>query len=273
VEVGNPARRLVLPVFFLALPLLAADDILHLPVGDPSRKDREAPVVLDAITDTANGSLLTPAELPGKLAGVRLVLVGEGHTDMDSHRVERRVVEGLHAAGRKVLIGLEMYPYPEQKWLDDWSDGKTSEEAFLEGSRWYRNWGYNWLYYRDIFLFARDNHLRMYAINAPREVVAAVRKKGFQGLTPEEAAHIPTEIDTKNPDHLRFFKSNFDGGFHAAMTDDQWQAMLVGTPSSRCSKTKIPRRSWSFSSAQATSSTASASSARSSPGSPAGSPR
>ncbi len=220
----------------LFLALLAAllagpapsEEILRLPIGDPARKDREAPVVLDAVTETASGALLTPADLPGRLADVRLVLVGEGHIEMDSHRVERRVIEELHRAGRKVLIGLEMYPYPEQHWLDEWSEGKLGEEAFLAGSRWYGNWSYNWLYYRDIFLFARDNHLRMYAINAPREVVSAVRRKGFKGLTPEEAAHIPTEIDTKSADHLRLFKASFDEEetFHMGSSDEQWQAML-----------------------------------------------
>ncbi len=211
----------------LAAAALAAEDIYRLPIGDPARRDRDAPLVLDAITDTASGRLLAPDELPKRLADARLVLVGEGHTEMDSHRVERRLIEELHRAGRVVVLGLEMYPYPEQSWLDRWSEGKLTEEAFLDGSRWYKNWGYNWLYYRDIFLFARDNHLELVAINAPREVVAAVRKKGFQGLTPEEAAHIPTEIDTRNPDHLRMFKASFDdAGFHAAMNDEQWQAML-----------------------------------------------
>ena len=210
-----------------AAALLAGEDVYRLPIGDPARRDKEAPLVLDAITDTATGALVGPSDLPGRLAGVRLLLVGEGHTDMDSHRVEKRVLEELRGAGRKVLIGLEMYPYPEQGWLDRWTDGKLAEEAFLEGSRWYKNWGYNWLYYRDLFLFARDNHLRMFAVNAPREVVAAVRKKGFQGLTPEEAAHIPTRIDTKNADHLRLFKANFDDeSFHTAMNDEQWQSML-----------------------------------------------
>jgi uncharacterized iron-regulated protein len=204
-----------------------AEDVLRLPIGDPARKDREAPLVLDAVTDTASGALLTPAELAARLAGVRLVLVGEGHTEMDTHRVERRVIEELVAAGRTVRIGLEMYPYPEQRWLDEWSEGRLSEDAFLEGSRWYRNWGYNWLYYRDIFLFARDHRLRMFAINAPREVVTAVRQKGFQGLTAEEAAHIPTKIDTKNADHLRLFKAEFaEASFHMGGSDEQWQAML-----------------------------------------------
>ncbi len=48
----------------------------------------------------------------------------------------------------------------------------------------------------------------MFAINTPREVVAAVRKKGFAGLTDEEAAHIPARIDTDSADHLRLFKAS-----------------------------------------------------------------
>ncbi len=222
-------RRTALAALLAAIAVPAfAEDIWKLPIGDPARKDREAPLVLDAITDTASGALLAPADLPGRLAETRLVLIGEGHIEMDSHRVERSVIEELHRAGRRVLIGLEMYPYTEQRWLDDWSEGKLTEEAFLTGSRWYENWGYNWLYYRDIFLFARDNRLRLYAINAPREVVSAVRARGFHGLTPEEAQHIPTEIDTKNADHLRLFKASFDEEetLHMGGGEAQWQAML-----------------------------------------------
>ncbi len=204
----------------------AAEELLKLPIGDPARRDREAPVVLDAITDTATGALITPADRPERLSDTRLVLVGEEHIGMDFHRVEKRVIEELDRSGRRVMIGLEMYPYPEQKWLDDWTEGKITEEAFLEG--WYRNWGYNWLYYRDIFLYARDRRLRIYAINAPPAIVGKVRQKGFESLTPEEAAHIPKQIDTKSADHLRLFKASFDeeASFHMGGSDAQWQAML-----------------------------------------------
>jgi uncharacterized iron-regulated protein len=220
------------PAAFFAILLaslsgLAAEDVLRLPIGDPARRGRDAPVVLDAVTDTESGAVLTPSELPARLADVRLLLVGEDHTDMDSHRLERRVIEELHRSGRRVLVGLEMYPYTEQAALDDWSDGRLSEIEFLESSHWYRHWGYNWAYYRDIFLFARDNRLRMFAVNAPREVVSAVRRKGFQGLTPEEAAHVPTRVDARNADHMRLFRASFDdASFHAAMSEEQWQAML-----------------------------------------------
>ena len=219
-------------LFVAALSLAAPaasdrDNIYRLPVGDPARRERVVPVVLDAITETATGSVFGPADLPKRLEGVRLLLVGESHTDAESHRIELRVLEELVRAGRRVTVGIEMYPYGAQAALDDWSAGRLTEEAFLDASRWYKSWGYHWLYYRDVFVFVRDHRLSLIAINTPREVVSAVRKKGFQGLTAEEAAHVPTDIDSKNADHLRLFKASFgEGSFHAGMDDAAWQAML-----------------------------------------------
>ena len=223
----GPGARILVLAALLATPILA-EDILRLPIGDPARRDKTVPVVLDAITDTSSGAATTPAELPSRLSGARLLLVGEEHTNMDSHRVELAVIESLVRAGRKVTVALEMFPYPEQKLLDDWTNGRLSEEELLAPGRWYKSWGYNWLYYRDIFVFARDRRLPMVAVNAPREVVSAVRKKGFQGLTAEEAAHIPSKIDTDSPEHLRLFKASFDdASFHASMDEEAWKAMLA----------------------------------------------
>jgi uncharacterized iron-regulated protein len=227
--------RIVVAVLFLcvcATTGLAQAQILHLAIGDPGRKDREVPVQLDVITDTKTGEAISPDQMVARLAGVRLLLIGEEHTNMDIHRVQARVIEALHKAGRRVFIGLEMYPYPWQHSLDEWHGGYLTEEGFLALSRWYENWGYNWNYYRDIFLFARDKRIPLFALNAPREVVAAVRKKGFTNLTPEEAAHIPKDIDVSNPDHLTFFKATFAGTtggpmIHSSgMTDDMWKSML-----------------------------------------------
>jgi uncharacterized iron-regulated protein len=110
------ACRISIALFFLlSARVFAEDKSLHLQVGDPARREREAPLVLDAVTDTRTGDLLTPGELATRLADVRLVLVGESHTDMDFHRAQLRVIQELRRAGRQVLVGLEMYPYTEQR--------------------------------------------------------------------------------------------------------------------------------------------------------------
>ena len=207
--VRGPSGRLAVAAFVtiaFAGPALA-QDVRQLTVGDPERRDRQVAVEIDRLTDTRSGETLTPAELAGRLDGVRLLLVGESHTNMEAHRVQLAVVRGLVEAGREVLIGLEMYPYTEQDRLDQWTDGLLTEKGFVLLSGWYRNWGYNWGYYRSIFEYARHNGVSMVAVNTPRSVVTAVREKGFDGLSELEAAHIPPRIDTDNDDHLRLFRA------------------------------------------------------------------
>src|SRR6185369_10035381 len=123
-------------VIFLAAALSALaqspQKTLHLAIGDPARRTRDARVVLDAITDTATNDLLSPNQLEARLRDTRLLLVGESHTTADFHRVELRVIRTLHDAGRNVAIGLEMYPYTEQPSLDRWRDGLLTESGFVK---------------------------------------------------------------------------------------------------------------------------------------------
>ena len=88
------------------------------------------------------------------------------------------------AAGRRVFVGIEMYPYTEQTSLDKWSAGELTEDAFLKDSRWYKNWGYHWLYYRDIFTFARDHKIR----GRSQEVLRQSHTRG-SGPHPEQDRH------------------------------------------------------------------------------------
>lgn len=204
-----------------------ATQIPELALGDPARRERPAPLVLDAITETATGRLLTPDELARQLAGVRLVFVGETHGDPHAHEAQRRLVQALADTGRRVLVGLEMLPAPEQGALDLWVDGGLEEDAFLRLSGWYRHWGHPFAYYREIFRLARARGIRLFAVNAPREVVTAARRKGFEGLSPEEARHLPPRVDTDSPEHRRLFSAYFAaaGAAHGGLTEEQWEGM------------------------------------------------
>jgi uncharacterized iron-regulated protein len=213
-----------------AAPILfAIEKSLTMEIGDPARKDKKARLVLDAITDTRTGDLLSPAETAARLADKRLVLVGESHTDINFHRAQLRIIEELHKAGRKVLLGLEMFPYTKQEFLTAWSNGEYTEAEFLDAADWYDAWGYHWNYYRDIFVFARDNGIPVYGLNTPREIIAAVRKKGIDELTEEEKSQMPPGVDVDNDEHYALFKSYFDEDedFHASMTEEQWRGMFA----------------------------------------------
>lgn len=226
-------RRLLLalaPLLALpAPPAPAAEDAAYdLALGDPARKDRQAPLLLDGVTDTRTGEVLTPADLPPRVKDVRLLLVGENHTSMEVHRAQLRVLEELKRSGREVLLGLEMFPFTDQKVLDEWNAGKLDEARFLEAARWFKSWGYNWSYYRDIFAFARAASIPVFGVNTPREVITAVRKKGFAGLTAEERALVPDSVDTKSEEHRTLFKASFgpDASMHAMMTGEVFEGMF-----------------------------------------------
>jgi aminopeptidase N len=220
---------LTLSAFLVALAVgQAPSDPINLAVGDPARKTRTVTVLMDRIVDTTSGEHVSPAGIARALSDARFVLVGEQHTSVEAHRVQRQVIEALHASGRPVLLGLEMFPYTAQAALDQWRTQAISEHEFLAASKWYEHWAYPWRYYRDIFLFARDHKVPIVAINAPRDVVSAVRKKGLDKLTPEEARHIPREIATNDPEHLTLFKAYIgpDSAMHQGMSEEAWRSML-----------------------------------------------
>jgi uncharacterized iron-regulated protein len=221
---------LLLAVAAAVPAVVAADDrALDLAIGDPARKDAYAAVVLDGITDARTADVITPAELAARLDGVRLLFVGESHTNDDFHQAQLRVIEELHRRGRQVMVGLEMYPASEQEWLDRWfAEKDLSEDSFVTQSRWYKNWGYHWNYYREIFSFAHANSIRMFGVNAPRAVVQTVRMKGLGALTEEQRAYLPERIDLDNEEHKQLFRAFFGDAdaLHGNMGDEMFQAMF-----------------------------------------------
>ncbi len=205
-----------------------AEGTLDLPIGDPARSQRQAPVRLDAVTDTSSGELISPAVLAQRLANTRILFLGEEHTNLEFHRVQLRVIEALVAAGRDVMIGLEMFPYTQHAVLEQWTQGKLAEQAFVDQSDWYGTWSHHWGHYREIFLYAQRHKLRMYGINAPREVVRTVRSKGFEALDPESRQHMPPSLDVSSDEHRQMFRASFsaDDLLHmTSLNDEQREGM------------------------------------------------
>jgi len=206
---------------------LRAEDLLHLPIGDPARRSQTAPLVLDGITETASKTTITPADLAARLAPVRILFVGEEHVSVESHAVELAVLRELVRAGRRVSMGLEMFPAQGvQQALDDWTAGRLSEAELLERSGWLAHWSHNWNYYREIFVFAREQGLRLFGVNVAPEVVSAVGRKGIDALEPGQRALLPQKIDWDNADFKRLFRASFEEDeFHGSLSDEMLDRM------------------------------------------------
>jgi uncharacterized iron-regulated protein len=202
-------------------------DPQQLALGDPARKGRQAPVCLDGITDTASGDVIAANELAQRLADARVLFIGEEHTNGEFHRAQLRVIEALHAAGRKVIVGLEMFPWTTTTPLERWSRGEFTEQQFLDEARWYETWSHHWGGYRDIFAFARDKRLRMVGINAPRDVVRNVRAKGLDSLDAGTRKRMPPAIDLSSAEHRALVTSYFDAEdpLHSKMSPEQAEGL------------------------------------------------
>jgi uncharacterized iron-regulated protein len=111
-----------------------------------------------------------------------VVLLGESHTDADHHRWQLHTVAALFGRGGNLVIGFEAFPRRLQSVLDDWVEGKLTEDAFLKAAEWRQVWGYDAALYMPLFQFARLNRIPMIAMNVERKLVSQVGQQGWEAV-------------------------------------------------------------------------------------------
>jgi uncharacterized iron-regulated protein len=168
-----------------------------------------AGTVITRLSDRQNISF---SQLISDTEKSNLVLIGETHTNMSHHRMQLAFIQSLYERKVPLAIGVEMFQSDSQKQLDDWTEGRMSEQSFV--AVFGRNWS-DWQMYRDIFVFARDHRIPMIALNVPKQVVKKVAHEGFASLTAAEKKDLPqgTTCDLNNP-HTAFLKKTFQQVFN-----------------------------------------------------------
>ena len=136
--------------------------------------------------DPSSGREIAPGLLFEGLADKSVVLLGEVHDNRDHHLWQHYMLAALHARNPDMILGLEMLPRRVQPVLDDWSQGKLDEAAFLEQSQWADLWGYDASLYLPLLHFARLHRIPTIALNVDRQLVSKVGAEGWQSLAPEE---------------------------------------------------------------------------------------
>lgn len=137
-----------------------------------------------------------------------LIMIGEVHDDQKHHELQLAVIRSLWERKVPLAIGLEMFDPGSQRLLDDWTDGKLSEQEMK--AIYAKNWSFDWSFYRAIFLYARDHRVPLVALNIPKEIATKVSRQGYASLSEEEKKGLPqgTSCDLNNP-HTAFLEKSF----------------------------------------------------------------
>jgi len=175
-------------------------------------KGIDQPLATGDIVDCAQGKTIPFEQLIEKLEQVRVVYVGEQHTDRKDHAIQLRIIRALVEKGENVRVGMEMFDHTYAAVLDRWSAGDLDWKTFLRKTNWYANWKYDDTLYRDILAYIQKRHLKLIGLNIPFCIPPKIATGGLDSLSPYERAQLPKTIDTTQPDHRAYLKKIYD--FH-----------------------------------------------------------
>ncbi len=147
--------------------------------------------------DLRRGEVVRDEELLADLSNVQVIYIGEVHSIARHHLVQQMIVDGLYKSGKSVLLGLEMMDLQTQTMLDHYNRGEISLDRFIELTQWNRRWS-NWRDYTALVETVHAHGGTIVALNAPAKLVHKVGRKGLRGLTPQERAVLPKDMDLKD---------------------------------------------------------------------------
>jgi len=179
-------------------------------LGDASLAYELGSAEVGSIFDTADNTTVEIEELASRLAEADVVLLGEEHTSMDQKLLHARLVEGMAATGKSIVLAMEFFQRDDNELLGRWARGEIGEQELLEEAGWYDRGGYRWEYYRGVMEVARAHELTIVGANVPREIPRSVNRGGLDGLSEEQRAEIGV-ITTDGSLQHRYLISRYFG--------------------------------------------------------------
>jgi len=203
----------VISIFLLTFSILYGqeeeDKILLLKIGDKKLKDKTMDVSAGKIYSARVGSQILFQEMIKEIKESEFVYVGETHNSLPMHDIQSKIIQALYGQDRNLSIGLEMFPVSFQEALNKWSMAILSQEEFIQESRWYVNWNFNFGFYEKIFELAKNNKIPLYGLNAPRAIISKIRMKGWDKLSEDEKKVVPNP-DVSHEEHRILIRTIFE---------------------------------------------------------------
>jgi len=181
-----------------------------LPLGNPARAYSVGSAMAGHFYDCTAGKTVDLENTVQLLAGARVVLLGEDHTNADEKRVQSKLLEALAGKMANPVLGMEFFQRGDDAVLEKWTSGELRGDDFLLASKWYDRGGYNWVYYAPVMETARKLAMPVVGLNVDRSIPRTVNRKGLEGLTPEQRAEVG-EVDTAGSPQHRFLIARYFG--------------------------------------------------------------
>ena len=173
-----------------------------------------------------------------ELAKNRIIFIGEIHTRYDHHLTQLEIIRRVHALHPDLVIGMESFQQPFQKYLDEYVRGDLSEREMLRLTEYYDRWRYDYRLYAPILRYAQEHGIPVLALNIPTELTRKVGRSGLDSLTEDEREQLPEDIDRTDKDyenrleeifnqHSDGMAENFDNFLTAQLLWDEGMAESI----------------------------------------------
>ncbi|MFN2377057.1 MAG: ChaN family lipoprotein [Candidatus Binatia bacterium] len=191
--------------------------------GWTSAVDRAHPLV-GRVLDVSDDRAVSWDEVAEAVAAADVVLLGEQHDNVDHHRLQQRLLEGMIAAGRRPAVAFEQLDLEDQAAVDRAraSDAATTSgraEALAAAVEWDKSGWPPFDDYRGLFETALAAALPIRAANLPR------RKPGTgTGFLPETCTCPGFSVEALEAEIVES---------HCGYADDRMVAAMVGAQKRR----------------------------------------
>ncbi len=196
----------------LSVAILAMPAVVH-------ALDSDTPFIIDMLM----GEPVEMETMLDDLADVKIIYLGEVHTIARHHKLQADMLKRLNERGLKLALGMEMFSTQQQAVVDRWVSGKQSVNDLIRDLG-KEHWT-NLKDYEPVLTAGRNLGIHIVALNAPDDLVHKVAKEGLAGLSAEEKASLPEDLEQINPSSDRLLRLRLR--VHKAFEDKGLQNIVL----------------------------------------------
>ncbi len=174
-----------------------------------SIKDSDRSFAAGTILDTRSRAPVSFDDLIEALASVPVFYVGESHTNMEHHRIQREILEAVDRPDRPLSVGMEMFDTTYDPVLFRWSTGELDTETFIQKTHWYANWRYDFELYKGILEAVQERNLPLFGLNLPFHIPPKIADGGIDSLLWPDSLFVPEEVDLTDARHRAYLEKIF----------------------------------------------------------------